>query len=82
MFDFVPMQMYRGGKGRHACKMFRRHFFITVQRIHMRFGGIVAPNSGSLSLTLGACSSFSLGVVSVSFSRFDALFKRTADYKL
>ena len=31
----------------------------------MEFGGIVAPNSGCLSLTLGLYSSFSLGVVSV-----------------
>ena len=29
------------------------------------FGGIVAPNSGCLSLTLGFCTSFSFGVVSV-----------------
>ena len=31
----------------------------------MKFGGIVAPNSGCLKLTLGPCSSFSFGVVSV-----------------
>ena len=31
----------------------------------MTFGGIVAPYSGCLSLTLGVCSSFSFGVVSV-----------------
>ena len=31
----------------------------------MRFGGTVAPNSGCLRLTLGLCSSFSFGVVSV-----------------
>ena len=60
-------------------EMFRRHFSITVQRNHMRFGGIVAPNSGYLSLTLGPCSSFGFGVVSVLFSRFDAPFKCTAD---
>ena len=42
-----------------VLEMFRRHFSITVQRNHMRFGGIVAPNSGCLSLTLGLCSSFS-----------------------
>ena len=43
----------------------------------MRFGGIVAPNSGCLSLTLELCSSFSFGVVSVLLSRFDAPFKCT-----
>ena len=56
-------------------EMFGWHFSITVQRNHMRFGGIVAPNSGCLSLTLGLCSSFSFGVVSVLPSRFDAPFK-------
>ena len=62
-----------------VLEMFRRHLSITVQRNHMRFGGIVAPNSGCLSLTLGACSSFGFGVVSVLLSRFDAPFKYTAD---
>ena len=74
--------MYRRGKGRHACKMFRRHFSVTVQRNHMRVGGIVAPNSGSLSLTLGPCSSFSFGVVSVLLSRLDSLFKCTVNKPL
>ena len=62
-----------------VLEMFRRHFSITVQRNHMRFGGIVAPNSACLSLTLGLYSSFSFGVVSVLLSRFDAPFKCTAD---
>ena len=79
MFDFVPMQMYRGGKGRHACKMFQRHFSVTVQRNRMKFSGIVAPNSGSLNLNLGPCTSFSFGVVNVLLSRFDSLFKCSAD---
>ena len=79
MFDFVPMQMYRGGKGRHACKMFRRHFSVTVLRNHMKFGGIVVPNSGSLNLNLGPCSSCGFGVVNVLLSRFDVLFKCSAD---
>ena len=43
----------------------------------MTFGEIVVPNSGSLSLTLGPCSSFSFGVVSVLLSRFDVPFKCT-----
>ena len=63
-------------------EMFRRHFSIIVQRNRMRFGGIGAPNSGSLSLTLGPCSSFSLDVVSVLLSRFDSLFKCTVNKKL
>ena len=46
-------------------EMFRWHFSITVQRNHMTFGGIVAPISGCLSLTLGLYSSLSFGVVSV-----------------
>ena len=63
-------------------EMFRRNFSITVQRIDMRFGGIVAPNSACLSLTLGPCSSFSFGVVSVLLTRFDSLFKCTVNKKL
>ena len=38
---------------------------VTVQRNDMRFGGIIAPKSGCVSLTLGPCNSFSFGVVSV-----------------
>ena len=57
-------------------------FSITVQRNHMRFGGIVAPNSGCLSLTLGLCTSFSFGMVSVLLSRFDAPFKCTVNKML
>ena len=45
--------------------MFRRHFSITVQRNHMRFGVVVAANSSCLHLDLDLCSSFSFGVVSV-----------------
>ena len=63
-------------------EMFRRHFSITVQRNDMRFGGIVVPNTSCLSLTLGLCSSFSFGVVSVLLSRFDSLFKCTVNKKL
>ena len=54
-------------------------FSITVQRNCMRFSGIVAPNSGCLMTTLGAYSSFRFDVVSVLLSRFDPLFKCTAD---
>ena len=48
----------------------------------MVFGGIIEPNSGSLSLTLGPCSYFRLDVVSVLLSRFDSLFKCTVNKKL
>ena len=48
----------------------------------MRFGGIVAPKSGCVRLTLGPCSSLSFGVVSVLLSRFGSLFKCTADNNL
>ena len=48
----------------------------------MRFGGIVVPNSGCVSLTLGLCSPFSFGVVSVLLSRFDAPFKCTVNKTL
>ena len=48
---------------------------VTVQRNDMRFGGIVAPKSVCLSLTLGPCSSFSFGVVSVLLSIYGSLFK-------
>ena len=62
-----------------VLEMFRRYFSISVQQNHMKLGGVVAPNSGCLSLTLGLCSSFSFGVVSVLLSRFEAPFKCTAD---
>ena len=48
----------------------------------MKFGGIVAPNSSCLSLTLGLCNSFSFGVMSVLLSRFDAPFKCTVNKTL
>ena len=57
-------------------------FSVTVQRNDMTFGGIVAPKSGCVSLTLGPCSSFSFGVVSVLLSRFGSLFKCTANKNL
>ena len=57
-------------------------FSVTVQWNDIGFGGIVAPKSGCLSLTLGPCSSFSFGVVSVLLSRFGSLFKCTADKNL
>ena len=63
-------------------EMFRRHFSITMQRNYMRFGGIVAPNTSCLNVTLRPCSSFSFGVVSVLLSRFDSLFKCTVNKKL
>ena len=56
-----------------------QYFSVTVQRNDMRFGEIVAPKSGYLSLTLGPCSSFSFGVVCVLLSRFSSLSKYTAD---
>ena len=68
------MQMY--------WEMFRRHFSITVRWNHMKFGEIVAPNSGCLSLTLELYSSFSFGLVSVLLSRFDAPFKCTENKTL
>ena len=37
----------------------------------MRFGGIVAPYNGYISLTLGPYSSFSFSVGCVLLSRFD-----------
>ena len=55
---------------------------VSVQRNEMRFGGTVAPKSSCLNLTLGPCSSFSFGVVSVLLSRFGSLFKCTADENL
>ena len=39
-------------------EMFGRHFSITMQRNRMRFGGIVALNSGCLMTTLGPYSFF------------------------
>ena len=54
-------------------------FSVTVMQNDMRFGGIVGPKSGCLNLTLGPCSSFSFGVVSVLLSRFGSVFQCTAD---
>ena len=48
----------------------------------MRFGWIVAPNSGCVRLNFGLCSAFSFGVVSVLLSRFDAPFKCTVNKTL
>ena len=63
----------------YSRRCYEAEICVTVQRNEMRFGGIVAPKSGCLSLTLGPCSSFSFGVVSVLLSRFGSLFKCTAD---
>ena len=57
-------------------------FSVNVQRNDMTFDGIVAPRNGCVSLTLGPCSSFSFGVVSVLLSRFGSLFKCTANKNL
>ena len=57
-------------------------FSVAVQRNHMRFGGIVAPNSDCLSLILGLCSSFSFGVVRVLLFRFNTPFKCTVNKTL
>ena len=48
----------------------------------MNFFVNVATNSGCVSLSLGLCSSFSFGVVSVLLSRFDAPFKCTVNKML
>ena len=48
----------------------------------MIFGGIVAPKSGYLKLTLVPYSSFSFGVLRVLLSRFGSLFKCTDDINL
>ena len=48
----------------------------------MKLGMLVAANSGSLSISLGLCSSFSFGVVSILRVRFCFPFKCTVDKKL
>ena len=45
----------------------------------MRFGVTVAPSSGCVGLTLGACSYFSFGVVTILLSKFDLPFKCTVN---
>ena len=57
-------------------------FSVTVQRNDMRFGGIVAPKSGCLSLTLGLCSSFTFGVVSALYSPDLALYSNVQQIKI
>ena len=48
----------------------------------MKLGVLVAGNSGSLCISLGLCSSFSFGVVSILLLRFCSPFKCTVDKKL
>ena len=48
----------------------------------MKFCVLVAGNSGSLCISLGLCSSFSFGVVSILLLRFGSPFKCTVDKKL
>ena len=76
------------GKGRHRYKYkcvwkhFRLHFSITVQRICMKFGVVIEPNSACFSLLLGDYSFFSFGVENALVSRFVPPFKCTVDKKL
>ena len=60
-------------------EMFGWHFSITVQQNHVTFGGIVAPNSDCVSLSLGLWSLFIFGVGSLLLHRFDAPFKCTVE---
>ena len=48
----------------------------------MKLGVLVAGNSGSLCISLGLCSSFSFGIVSILLLRFCSPFKCTVDKKL
>ena len=48
----------------------------------MKLGALVAADNGSLCISLGLCSSFSFGVVSILLLRFDAPFKCTVGKKL
>ena len=48
----------------------------------MKLGVLVAGSSGSLCISLGYCSSFSFGVVSILLFRFGSPFKCTVDNKL
>ena len=48
----------------------------------MKLGVLVAANGGSLCISLGLCSSFSFGVVSVFLLRFCFPFKCTVDKKM
>ena len=45
----------------------------------MIFGVVVAADSSYLHLDLDLCTSFSFGMVSILLSKFDPLFKCTAD---
>ena len=48
----------------------------------MKFGMLVAADSGSLCMSLGPYSSFSFGLVSILLLRFCSPFKCTVDKKL
>ena len=76
-------QMDTHGKGRHTyscvCKFFAFYYSITVQRNCIKFDVNIAPDIGSLSLSLWHCSSFSFVTGIVLVSRFETSFKCTAD---
>ena len=48
----------------------------------MKLGVLVVGSSGSLCISLGLCSSFSFGVVSILLLGFCSPFKCTAEKKL
>ena len=48
----------------------------------MQLGVLVAGSSGSLCISMGLCSSFSFGVVSILLLRFQSPFKCAVDKKL
>ena len=48
----------------------------------MKLGVLVAANCDSLCISMGLCSSFSFGVVSILLLRFGSPFKCTVDKKL
>ena len=48
-----------------CVKLFRLHFPITVKRNRIKFGMVIAPDSGSLSPNLGEDSYCTFGVINM-----------------
>ena len=77
---FVDHIMY--GKGCHPYTCMQNNFSIAVHRICMKFGVLIAANSGCLSLVLWHCSSFSFSIENVLVSRFVPHSKCTVSKEL
>ena len=72
------------GKGHQpcgsVCVLVQLYFSITIQQICMKFGVVITPNSGCLSLVLCHWSSFGFGIGNVLVSRFCPPFVKVVSH--